>query len=107
MTGFTVPGPAMSWVFMDEHPDWIDDAVLYINPSETNGTGSFTELPGSYHNKACGISFADGHAEIHKWQDPLVARPIKFEYQQGLGNGGLQVTASPDLIWMALRTPYQ
>jgi prepilin-type processing-associated H-X9-DG protein len=21
----------------------------------------------SYHNGACGFSFADGHAEVHKW----------------------------------------
>ncbi|MGB1520827.1 MAG: hypothetical protein ACPHDL_11920, partial [Limisphaerales bacterium] len=24
----------------------------------------------NYHNGACGFSFADGHSEIKKWQDP-------------------------------------
>ena len=104
--GFTIPGPTMSWVFLDEHPDWIDDAQLYIYPGDTNGTGQFTEVPGSYHNKACGISFADGHAEIHKWVTPQIVLPVTLLFQQGLGNNGLQVTANQDLIWMAQRTPF-
>ena len=27
------------------------------------------DYPASYHNNAAGFSFADGHAEIHKWVD--------------------------------------
>ena len=107
MGNFTRPGAAMSWVFIDEHPDWMDDAQLYINPGETNGTGEFTELPGSFHNNACGISFADGHGEIHKWLDSRINLPVTYVYQHNLGRGGLVVSSSPDLMWMALRTPYQ
>jgi prepilin-type processing-associated H-X9-DG protein len=29
----------------------------------------WTDLPASYHDGACGIGFADGHGEIHKWKD--------------------------------------
>ena len=103
----------MSWVLLDEHPDWLEDAQFYINPSETNGVGEFTELPGNYHNNACGISFADGHSEIHKWTDPRIqmsAMPVTYVYQHGLGANGLTFSASspcPDLAWMALRTPYK
>lgn len=109
ITGFYTPGPAMSWVIIDEHPDWMDDSILYVNPSETNGLGEFTELPGSFHNNACGISFADGHAEIHKWQDPRILLPVTYQYQHNLGNGGLKITGtpSPDLMWLAQRTPYE
>jgi prepilin-type processing-associated H-X9-DG protein len=104
-TGFTIPGPAMSWVFLDEHPDWLDDAQLYINPAETNGLGAYTEVPGSYHNNACGISFADGHAEIHKWQDTRTIQPITTIYH----DVSVTISGNPsqDLIWMAQRTPYQ
>ncbi len=107
---FTSPGAAMSWVFMDEHPDWIDDSILYVNPAETNGVGEFTELPGSFHNNACGISFADGHAEIHKWTDSRINLRVLYEYQQDLGPGGISFPAGnpcKDLAWMAQRTPYQ
>jgi prepilin-type N-terminal cleavage/methylation domain-containing protein/prepilin-type processing-associated H-X9-DG protein len=110
MGNFTIPGPAMSWVFMDEHPDWIDDSILYVNPDETNGVGEYTELPGSFHNNGCAVSFADGHSEIHSWLDPRTIRPVLYEYQQGVGSGGIVIPAnnpSRDLAWMAVRTPYE
>ena len=107
---FTAPDPAKSWVFMDEHPDWIDDSILYINPAETNGVGEFTELPGIFHNNACGISFADGHAEIHDWVDSRLNLPVIYEYQQGKGPAGITFPAGNpchDLAWLAQRTPCQ
>jgi len=105
MDNFIRPGPSMSWLMMDEHPDWMDDAILYVNPSETNGVGEFTEVPGSFHNNACGINFADGHAEIHKWMDVRIILPVKYEYHPET----IDITSpfSPDLAWLAQRTPYQ
>ncbi len=94
------PGPAMSWVFIDEHPDSIDDEIMYINPAETNGSGVFTELPGSLHNGACGVSFADGHAEMHKWQAGETVHPVTYETVNQV-----TVTLSPDLAWLSQRTP--
>lgn len=97
----THPGPAMSWVFTDEHPDSIDDEIMYINPMETNGTGVFDELPSPLHNNACGLSFADGHCEIHKWQAAETCHPITYAPVDQVS-----VTLSPDLAWLAQRTPY-
>ena len=100
MSDVTVPGPAMSWVFTDEHPDSIDDGILYTNPSCTNGTGVFTELPGSLHGGACGVSFADGHAEIHKWADPTTVHAVTFSTVNQVS-----VSNNRDLAWLAQRTP--
>jgi prepilin-type N-terminal cleavage/methylation domain-containing protein/prepilin-type processing-associated H-X9-DG protein len=94
------PGPAMSWVFIDEHPDSIDDEILYVNPAETNGTGIFIELPASFHNNACGVSFADGHSEIHKWLEAQTLHGVKHQ-----AIDQLSVTSSRDLAWLAKRTP--
>ncbi|HUD48342.1 MAG TPA: prepilin-type N-terminal cleavage/methylation domain-containing protein [Candidatus Baltobacteraceae bacterium] len=94
------PGPSMSWVFIDEHPDSIDDEVLYLNPAETSGTGVFTELPASLHNNACGISFADGHAEIHKWVNAETIHPVTYTVIDQVS-----VTLNVDLAWLARRTP--
>lgn len=60
------PTPSRVWVFVDEHPDSINDGWL-VN-SMPGGLG-WTDLPASYHNGACGIGFADGHSEIKKWLD--------------------------------------
>jgi prepilin-type N-terminal cleavage/methylation domain-containing protein/prepilin-type processing-associated H-X9-DG protein len=101
---FISPSPSDSWVFTDEHADAIDDTILYTNPTCTNGTGTFTELPSSDHGGACGMGFADGHAEIHKWRDPNTIRvPL---YIQSNGQN-INVVNSVDLAWLARRTPYQ
>jgi prepilin-type processing-associated H-X9-DG protein len=102
MSDLNAPGPSASWVFIDEHPDSIDDGVLYINPACTNGTGVFTELPGSLHGGSCGISFADGHAEIHKWVDPTTVHPVTFT-----AVNQVSVNNNSDLAWLAQRTPRQ
>jgi prepilin-type N-terminal cleavage/methylation domain-containing protein/prepilin-type processing-associated H-X9-DG protein len=103
-SSLTVPGPGDSWVFIDEHPDAIDDVILYIDAACNDGTGQFTELPSSDHAGACGVAFADGHAEIHKWRDSHTTTPI-------LANGDrtkatrVNVNNSPDLAWLAQHTP--
>jgi prepilin-type N-terminal cleavage/methylation domain-containing protein/prepilin-type processing-associated H-X9-DG protein len=94
------PGPAQSWVFIDEHPDSIDDEIMYVNPAETNGTGVFTELPASLHDRACAVSFADGHAEMHKWVAAETVHPVTYTVVDQVN-----VTLSPDLAWLAQRTP--
>ncbi len=71
-----VPNPTGTWVTVDEHPDSINDAffIVDINASQ------WGDLPASYHNGACGFSFADGHAEVHKWQSATSVYPVKFSF---------------------------
>src|SRR5262249_3144894 len=66
----TRPPPAVCWGFIDENPGTINDGLFVCDPFgyPTN----WVDIPASYHNGAFGISFADGHAEIKKWRDPVV-----------------------------------
>jgi prepilin-type N-terminal cleavage/methylation domain-containing protein/prepilin-type processing-associated H-X9-DG protein len=65
----------MLWVFVDEHPDSINDGVFSTLSGKPD---AFNDLPASYHNGAGGFSFSDGHAEIRKWVDGTVKnRPIR------------------------------
>jgi len=100
MGDLTVPGPSQSWVFIDEHPDSIDDCILYTDAYCTNGTGEFTELPSCDHAGSCGVGFADGHAEIHKWRDPKTAHAVTYSTVNRVA-----VVNSPDLAWLAQMTP--
>jgi len=71
-------GPVNTWVFVDEHPDSMNDAGFF-NPQTKN---AFTDVPASYHNGACGFSFADGHAEVHKWKSVLnspTAQKVRYQ----------------------------
>ncbi len=65
-TDFIYPGPAETWVFIDEHPNSINDAGFF-NPNPN----AWIDQPATYHNGAAGMSFADGHSETHKWSASL------------------------------------
>ncbi len=65
----TVPGPAMTWVLLDECPDSMNDDFFSVKMSPTFAATTWSDVPASTHNGAGGFSFADGHAEIKKWRD--------------------------------------
>ncbi len=64
-TDFTDPGPAMTWVLIDEDAKSLNDAGFAVGMV----TAEWIDWPGTYHNMACGFAFADGHSEIKKWKD--------------------------------------
>ena len=97
------PEPSMVWVFVDEHPDSINDAMLYVNPNAAT-TKQWVDLPASYHNGACGFSFADGHSEIKKWKDKSTIVPVSYT-QINQYTVTLTDTNNSDLAWIANRTP--
>jgi prepilin-type N-terminal cleavage/methylation domain-containing protein/prepilin-type processing-associated H-X9-DG protein len=59
----SIPKPANIFVFLDEHPDSINDGYFLNKAYNTN----WFDLPASYHNGAACFSFADGHSELHRW----------------------------------------
>jgi prepilin-type N-terminal cleavage/methylation domain-containing protein/prepilin-type processing-associated H-X9-DG protein len=73
------PGPAMTIVFLDERCDSINDGEWCTSmngwPDEKQ-SWMLIDFPASYHGGAGGISFADGHSEIHKWRDPRTTPPL-------------------------------
>jgi prepilin-type processing-associated H-X9-DG protein len=77
-TDMLKPGPARTFVTLDERKDSINDAYFvvemdgYPNPASTR----VIDYPASYHGGAGGLAFADGHAEIHKWVDPDTMPPL-------------------------------
>ncbi|HLH54782.1 MAG TPA: prepilin-type N-terminal cleavage/methylation domain-containing protein [Verrucomicrobiae bacterium] len=69
---------ATTWVTLDEQADSINDGFFTVphNPDPSN----WGDIPASYHNGACGFSFADGHAEIHKWKSPSSHVPVHYVF---------------------------
>lgn len=88
------PGPSQTWVYLDEHPDSINDAG-YFSPNQTH----WIDLPASYHNNAGGFAFADGHSEIHRWVSSV---PTKVTTQGFSGKDPKRGDA--DLHWVSERT---
>lgn len=74
----TVPSPADRYVFVDEHPDSINDGY-FLNNADRLGLTQWGDLPASYHNGACGFSFSDGHSEIHKWKSSATIQGVTMQ----------------------------
>ena len=70
-----VPNPSMTWLTLDEHPDSINDGFFVCD-----STTQWGDLPASYHNGACGFSFADGHAEVKRWLSQTSVYPVRFAF---------------------------
>jgi len=64
--------PAMTWLTVDEQADSVNDAFFITDPA----VNYWQDIPASYHNGACGFSFSDGHAEIHKWLSGTSVYPV-------------------------------
>lgn len=95
--------PGESWVFLDEDPDSIDDGIFYIDPRAASGSGTLIQAPASYLGGACGISFADGHVEVHRWVTPAFNHQVGYSrYPPG---PGITLSGNADLAWLAQRTP--
>ncbi len=89
--------PSEFFVTIDEHPDSINDGYFLNNPS---GASAWGDGPASYHNGACGISFADGHSLIHKWTSRTTKIPTKFSWNPP----GFDAAGQQDYKWLMQRT---
>lgn len=69
----SIPKPANIFVFLDEHPDSINDGY-FLNKAYYR---EWLDLPASYHNGAATFSFADGHSQIRSWEHARTKRPAR------------------------------
>jgi len=90
------------WVFLDEQPDSLNDGYFCVDGVPDGNVQTWQDLPASFHGRACGFGFADGHSEIKKWKcDSTYA---------GIGQGG---TGKPtggqtaDILWVNERSTWR
>jgi len=119
------PSPANLWVFTDEHPDSINDSGFAVQIENTTIlTGRFIDTPTDLHDGAAPFSFADGHAEMHRWlgnelgRAPFIQGTLGQAVDGAAGtfaaafeNNGRTIYATTvsdvrDLNWMQARTSY-
>lgn len=95
--------PTQTWIMIDEHPDSINDAACAVKMAEEGATtAQIIDFPASYHNGAAGLSFADGHSEIHQWKGSRIKAPVKYN-----NSLALNVPAGDslrDVIWWSKNT---
>ena len=102
------PGPTKVFVFIDEREDAINwgnfgtDMAGYKPLSPPSY--AWYDLPASYHGNAGGLSFADGHSEIHRWRDPRTMPPLIIGGLTFNGSTAIPSPRNQDIAWMQDRT---
>lgn len=68
--------PANTWVTIDENPQGINDAAFAVVCRYASMTNLcyLVDYPAPYHDGGAGLSFADGHAEVHKFTSPIITK---------------------------------
>jgi prepilin-type N-terminal cleavage/methylation domain-containing protein/prepilin-type processing-associated H-X9-DG protein len=94
--GGEIRNPVNIFVFLDEHPDTINDG-FFVNNLDDYKWGN---MPGSYHNGGMNLSFADGHMETHHWTSTNTIRPPV----KGAVGGTIDATPRTDFEWLKQRT---
>ncbi len=89
------PQPSNFYVFIEEHPDTINDGYFMNRWDEIK----WGNLPASYHNASANMSWADGHLERHRWIPDTVRPPVK-----GGAGGGFVPSPTTDYLWLRERT---
>jgi prepilin-type N-terminal cleavage/methylation domain-containing protein len=97
-----VPGPSLTWVLLDEREDSINDSVWITSMDGYPGNPSalkIVDYPASYHHRAGGLSFADGHSELRRWRDNRTMPPIQPTLALGVASAN-----NADVMWLQERT---
>jgi hypothetical protein len=71
----------------------MNDGYLQID----SNSGSYPDVPGSYHTWGCGFSYADGHAEIRRWLTPPLKIPVRYGYNANNIYAGI---VNADWMWL-------
>ena len=109
MTDLAKPGPVNIFLILDEHPDSINDGSFLLDPGYAPGSEKWRDLPASYHNGAAGISFTDGHAEMHAWKQITGANKTVYPVTMthSLPWQFVNTGVSADYEWLNAGMPYR
>jgi prepilin-type N-terminal cleavage/methylation domain-containing protein/prepilin-type processing-associated H-X9-DG protein len=69
MSDLANPGPAQTWVFIDERENSLNDGWFAVDMYNQLAAAMWVDLPAIRHNRGAVLSFADGHSEFKKWRD--------------------------------------
>jgi prepilin-type processing-associated H-X9-DG protein len=91
------PGPSNTFVFLEEREDSINDGffIVLMDGFPDMSKTVMVDFPASYHGQSACFAFADGHAEIHKWQDKRTYPPLSTTLQLNVSQPN-----SKDVYWM-------
>ena len=94
-TDMLSPGPSDTYVFIDESQFSINDGFFVSDPTQGN---YWQDVPSVRHGGACGLSYADSHAEIKRWTDGAL-----FGYNAKSPHSISGASGGQDAAWLQQR----
>ena len=114
--------PSAMLVFLDSHPDtgstpgpgshpydgtfslppgYLNASMTSLIPAPGAPSYKWNDMPASYHNKRnCGFSFADGHAEMHRWLSTSTCIPVTYAGNLNLTPATIYGFEDADILWV-------
>jgi prepilin-type processing-associated H-X9-DG protein len=89
------PGPAQTWVFIDERENSLNDGWFAVDVYNQFDAATWVDLPATRHNRGAVLSYADGHSEFRKWRDGRTIAEM---------TPGTASPNNPDIAWLQQRT---
>jgi prepilin-type processing-associated H-X9-DG protein len=87
---------------VDERDDSVDDGYFAVDMIKY----VIADVPTCVHNGAASFSFADGHAELHKWLTP----ELQIPQQSGLNHAHVTYVKvaqdNVDMLWIRAHSTY-
>ncbi len=74
-------------------------------PDKDFAGSSLIDSTANFHGNSSTFNFADGHAEIHKWNDPVMIKYSSSMDQNKFGSSPNDKVAPNDVRWLARRYP--
>jgi prepilin-type processing-associated H-X9-DG protein len=93
MSDLRFPSPSETWVYLEEHPDSINDPAFML-PNAT----LWMDYPASFHNGNTSFSFADGHVESHHWKGAF-SSPRGSVVRYAFDFNTVTQAGDPDIHW--------
>jgi hypothetical protein len=87
---------------MEEREDSINDGWFWVSSAghgvtQTPSLFQLVDYPASYNNRAAALTFADSHAEFHRWADPRTTTNLAPGVLLPLN---IPSPNNPDIAWL-------
>ncbi len=87
---------AEAFVFVDERDDAVDDGFFALNMVDN----FMRNFPSDFHGGAGSLTFADGHAEMHRWRSDELRTPQQSGLATDYYNTQMVADSNVDLLWL-------
>jgi type II secretory pathway pseudopilin PulG len=100
---FQIRQPDRTFIFIEEHPDSINDGTFILDMSGSGPSAVLIDLPSAYHAYGVHLGFADGSAQYRHWLDARTS-PTPRRSPPVLGGSSPN---NPDVAWLQGVTTYR